>query len=124
MSGPLVLIVEDEPDLAYGLRHELHERGYQAQTALNGLEALGVLQTTQPAAVILDLKLPGMSGVELVQRIKRLRPQTQILVVTGHSVDYGLFVGQLGVAEVLQKPITLETILASLGRFVPLDDEE
>jgi len=119
MPEPTILIVEDEAELAYSLRQALQGRGYRSQTAVNGFEALGILQTTPPAAVILDLNLPGVSGLELLQRIRRLCPESQILVVTAHAQDYSRLVDQLGVAEVLQKPVTLDVLLERITRLVP-----
>ena len=118
-SAPVILIVEDERELAYSLRQALQAKGYQAKTALNGFEALSVLETTQPAAVILDLSLPGLSGLELLQRVRSLAARTKILVVTGHSQEFGHLASQLGVSEVLQKPVTLDVLLASVARLVP-----
>ena len=119
MPEPTILIVEDEAELAYSLRQALQGRGYRSQTAVNGFEALEILQTTPPAAVILDLNLPGVSGLELLQRIRRLAPQSRILVVTAHVQEYGRLVDQLGVAEVLQKPVTLDVLLERITHLVP-----
>lgn len=118
--GPGILIVEDEADLAYALRQTLQACGYRCHTALNGLEALNALQAAAPAAVLLDLSLPGVSGLEFLQRARTRWPQTKVLVVTGHSHDYSHLASQFGVAGILQKPVTLETLLASLTRLVPL----
>lgn len=119
--GPIILIVEDEAELAYSLRQTLQACGYCCRTALNGFEALGALQVAPPpAAILLDLSLPGVSGLELLQQARTRWPQTKVLVVTGHDHDYGHLVSRFGVAEILQKPVRLETLLASVTRLVPL----
>lgn len=118
--SPLILIVEDEADLAYSVRKTLQACGYSCHTALNGFEALAALHAAPPAAVILDLGLPGLSGLEFLRQAMVSWPQTKVLVVTGHSRDYSQLASQLGVAEILEKPVTLETLLASVTRLVPL----
>ena len=118
---PIILIVEDEPKMAYVLRQALQEHGYRPHTALNGFEALSSLQATPPAAVILDLNLPGLSGLELLQRLRQQFPQTKVIILSGHIQEYSQLAGEMGVEEILQKPVRLETLISSVTRLVPLD---
>ena len=119
-SEPVILIVEDEPKMAYVLRQTLQAHGYHAQTALNGFEALSSLQAIQPAAVILDLNLPGLSGLELLQRLREQFPQTKVIILSGHIQEYSQLASEMGVEEILQKPVRLEDIIGSITRLVPL----
>lgn len=119
-SEPVILIVEDEPKMAYVLRQTLQAHGYRSQTALNGFEALSSLQAIQPAAVILDLNLPGLSGLELLQRLRQQFPQTKVIILSGHIQEYSQLASEMGVEEILQKPVRLEDIIGSITRLVPL----
>lgn len=119
-SEPVILIVEDEPKMAYILRQTLQAHGYRPQTALNGFEALSSLQASQPAAVILDLNLPGLSGLDLLQRLREQSPNTKVVILSGHIQEYSQLANELGVEEILQKPVRLEDVVGSIARLVPL----
>ena len=119
MAPPLVLIVQAEAEIAYGLRKILQERGYNARTALSGFEALGIVHTTQPAAILLDLDMPGFSGLKLLQRIQEHAPESRILAVTAHVEEYQNLASKMGVVEVLQKGTPVDTLLSHLISLVP-----
>lgn len=118
-AGKTVLIVEDEAKFANLLRLTLQARGYRCQTALNGFEALDLLRASPPDIVILDLSLPGLSGFDLLQRVRSDAPRTKILVVTGHGQEYSRLASQFGVAQILEKPVSLETFLGAVIRLAP-----
>lgn len=120
--GKTVLIVEDEAKFAAVLRQTLQARGYRCQTALNGFEALDLLRASAPDVVILDLSLPGLSGLDLLQRVRSDAPHTKILVVTGHGQEYSRLANQFGVAQILEKPVSLEMFLDAVLRLAPLSN--
>ena len=114
-----ILIVQGDGDLAYGLRKILQDRGYSARTALSGFEALGIVHTAQPSAILLDLDLPGLSGLKLLQRIREHAPDAKILVVTGHVKEYEHLASKMGVVDVLEKSASQEELLSRLSSLVP-----
>lgn len=116
----LVLIVEDEAKFALVLRQALEARGYQCRTALNGFEALDLVRASAPDAVVLDLSLPGVSGLELLRRIRHSAPQTKIVIVTGHAEEYSRLATQFGVTDIFEKPVALDAFLAAIVRVLPL----
>lgn len=119
-SSPAILIVEDEAKFAGVLRQALQARGYRCSTALNGFEALDLVRASAPEVVVLDLSLPGVSGLELLQRIRHSAPQTKVVIVTGHAEEYSRLASQFGVTEIFEKPVTLDLFLAAIARVLPL----
>ncbi len=132
MEKPLALIVEDEPDIAALYRHVLDMAGYRTEIAFHGQVAVERLANSQPAIVILDLILPGVSGKEilgLIRRDERLN-QTKVIVVTAHA-----HIAESLSAEpdlVLFKPIGIEQFSDLIERFhlkiqyqttIPIEDE-
>src|SRR5512136_270791 len=87
MEKPFVLIVEDERDIAALFRHVMDLAGYRTEVASNGKLALERLATCEPAVVLLDLSLPGISGVNVLQRMRvdeRLK-HVPVVVVTAYA---------------------------------------
>jgi DNA-binding response OmpR family regulator len=88
MNKPVALIVEDDRDIVALFRHVLDIAGYHTEIALNGKEAMSRLETFQPNIVLLDLQLPGLSGMDILTRIRaddRLK-NTPVIVVTAYPV--------------------------------------
>lgn len=87
MSKPVALIVEDDRDIVALFRHVLDIAGYQTEIVLNGKEAMSRLESFQPHIVLLDLQLPGMSGIEILSRMRaddRLR-NVPVIVITAYA---------------------------------------
>src|SRR5713226_6525833 len=106
MSQVKVLIVDDEENERTGLAELIASWGYQTQTAADGLEALQKVDVWSPAIVITDLKMPRMSGVELVQRLAEYPLPVQSVVVTAQgSVDSAVEAMKLGAKDYIEKPI-------------------
>ena len=77
-----ILIVDDEPDLLSILSEELVKRGYQADAAFSGEEAIEKLKENRPDLVLLDIRMPGMGGLEALKRIREIGPDIGVIVVT------------------------------------------
>ena len=115
---PFVLVVDDEPDLVEILTALLNERGFAASGALNGLEALEVLRSVQPDAILLDLDMPKMNGWEFLYRLKAnagLRP-VKIVILTGkdQSADDRRQGLMLGASDYLLKPCAPDEIIRAI----------
>jgi diguanylate cyclase (GGDEF)-like protein len=117
MNKPFALIIEDERDVAALFRHVIDLSGYRTEVALHGQVAVERLSNSQPDIVILDLNLPGVSGIEILNMIhkdKRLR-HTRVIVVTAHAhIADGLPVQP---DLVLLKPISIEQLTSLINRF-------
>jgi two-component system, cell cycle sensor histidine kinase and response regulator CckA len=108
-----VLIVDDEEALRVLLAKALQRKGYQTITAASGLEAIERLRDPAQAydAVVLDLNMPGATGVEVLKIIRACRPQLRVLVVSGHiTPEARAEFAQLGQREFVQKPYNLQEI--------------
>jgi putative nucleotidyltransferase with HDIG domain len=111
-----VLVVDDEP-AARKLLCLILEPDYSCTAASNGAEALAALQREQFDAVISDLQMPGMSGLELLVKVRRERPYVAFLVTTGvDDVDIGVQAMRSGADDYLVKPLLGNAVLASLER--------
>jgi putative nucleotidyltransferase with HDIG domain len=111
-----VLVVDDEP-AARKLLSLILEPAYSSATASNGAEALVALQRGRFDAVISDLQMPGMSGMELLVEVRREHPHIAFLVTTGvDDVDVGVRAMRSGADDYLVKPLLENVVLASLER--------
>lgn len=110
-----VLIVDDEEELVSALGERLNLRGFQAAWATTGADALAYLQGTPCDVVVLDVKMPGLSGLELMMRIKAEHPRLQVILLTGHSSTHDAERGmQLGAFDYLMKPVKIDELVRVL----------
>src|SRR6516225_794747 len=113
-----VLFVDDEKSLQEFMRSELPRLGHEVTVCNNGRAALKVLEKSTFDAAILDLKMPGMSGIELLQYLKQLQPETEAVIQTGFSTqETAIEALRLGAFDYITKPCRLAEIEAILGRI-------
>ncbi len=111
MSGPSVLIVDDERTLARAVRAFLAESGYEAEVAADAETALGVLERLRPDVVFTDVRLPGMSGIDLLRRIREFDPAVPVIIMTAHgTIEGAVEAVKLGAFDYLKKPVDLEEL--------------
>jgi DNA-binding response OmpR family regulator len=116
-----VLIVDDDDHIRSLLRKTLTEEGYDVREAANGSEAILLAQSDQPALVILDVLMPGISGFDVVAALKN-QPETRTLPIMILSIVEDRERGyQLGVDRYLTKPIDAETLLKEINGLVRSD---
>ena len=123
-----VLIVEDDPDIAEGLRYNLEREGLQARVALTGEQGLAAAldQKSPPALVILDVMLPGMSGTELCRRLRRepATRRTPIIMLTARTSEADRVAGlDLGADDYITKPFSVRELLARVRAVLRRADE-
>jgi DNA-binding NtrC family response regulator len=100
-----VLVVDDDEDLLSSLSKVLTRRNMRVCTAMSGEEALVTLSRAHSDVVVLDIKMPGMGGLEALRRIKAMSPKTEVLLLTGHPSTHNAFVGiREGAFDYLLKP--------------------
>lgn len=131
MEGLRVLIVDDEEELVSALVERLKLRGFAAYGVTDGSAALTFLEAEPCDVVLLDVKMPGLGGLEVIRRIKAKDPKMEVILLTGHgsvkSVEDGM---ALGAFDYLMKPVKIDNlvrILAAAGARSPgvgLDTEE
>ena len=106
LSSPKkILIIDDEPDISEMVTEFLLSSGYAAYYALNGPDGLALIEKEKPDVMILDLKMPGMDGIELCRRVKETQPDLDVILMTAYaSMDNVLAAMAAGVYDFLVKP--------------------
>jgi signal transduction histidine kinase len=112
-----ILLVDDEEDIRIVLSVALSDMGYQILTADNGETAWETFTMETPPIVMTDIKMPVMDGIELLQRIKRENPETEVIMITGHG-DMDLAIKSLKhrATDFITKPINIDALEISLKR--------
>ncbi len=112
-----VLIVDDEPVVAALLAESLGLQGHEAIVAHDGQTAIQLIESTALDAVLLDLDLPDLNGVEVLTRTRPTHPTLPVIVLAGRPVAHLVpSAERLGVAAVVEKPIALTRVMDALGR--------
>jgi DNA-binding NtrC family response regulator len=112
-----ILVVDDDAVIREGLRRVLGQEGYQVETQPNGRLALDRMQEAAFALLITDLKMPGMSGLEVLQAVKVLQPEMPVILITGYAaIDNAVEVMRSGAADYLAKPFTNEEIVSKVRK--------
>ncbi len=110
-----VLVVEDDPTVGQYVRRGLEEYGYQADLVTDGLEALRLVAGGNFDLMVLDLRLPGMSGIELVRTLRDRGVTIPVLVLTAQdSIDFKVQALREGADDYVTKPFSFEELLARL----------
>src|SRR5688572_3142461 len=117
-SGELsVLVIEDDSSLLRTLRDILNRRGYHPLTANSAREGLALVEQELPAVALVDLKLPDMDGVEVIDRLTALSQLTQTIVLTGNaSIESALHALRQRTYDYLVKPVPPEKLLTTVDR--------
>jgi len=112
-----VLFVDDEQTLRETMRLELPRLGHEIVVCADGKAAVKELEKSVFDAAILDLRMPGMSGLEVLEHLKKVSPDTEAVVMTGHaSIETATMAMRLGAADYMTKPCKLADIEAVLTR--------
>lgn len=110
-----VLLVDDEEDFVKALAERLRMRDLGSEIALNGEKALEVVEDEVPDVMVLDLRMPGIDGLEVLRRVRKAYPQVQIIILTGHgTVKDEREARKLGAYEYLQKPVDIDVLVKTL----------
>jgi len=111
MSGKSVLVVDDEKNIRLTLAQALEPLGLDVETAVNGEEALQKVEEKAFHLILLDLKMPGVDGMEVLRSLCTLRPEIRIIIITAYgTVENAVDAMKLGVADFIQKPFSPKEI--------------
>jgi two-component system, NtrC family, response regulator AtoC len=127
MSGSTVLIVDDERTLARAVKAFLAESGYEAEVAGDAEKALELVESLRPDVVFADVRLPGMSGIDLLRRIQAFDPAIPVIIMTAHgTIEGAVEAVKLGAFDYMKKPVDLEELklLADRARKTALLKQE
>lgn len=113
----VILVVDDAPPTLEIIRRNLTEKGYQVFTASNVTEAIGIIQRSKIDLVITDLKMPEISGLDLIRHIRENYKDIEVIMITGYpSVESAVEAVKTGAEEYLTKPFTDEELFTAVER--------
>jgi DNA-binding NtrC family response regulator len=119
MQGPRILLVDDEVDILNVLKFVLEKEGFQVDTAQSGEEALRLFEKSHYDIVLSDLKMPGIDGIQLLERVKELSPSTDVVIMTAYaSIDSAVTAIKKGASDYIVKPFINEDVKMRLKRIL------
>ncbi len=115
MAKEKILVVDDEKDVCDFFQDTLPEEGYGVLTALNGKDALALVRRERPDVVLLDVKMPGLNGIEVLEKIKKIDQSIAVVMITGYGdLKTAREAMRLGAFDYVTKPFNLDFIKAVL----------
>lgn len=112
-----VLLVDDEEQFVETLAQRLEARDFAVATAFNGDQALNYIKGKEVDVVVLDVLMPGLSGIDTLREIKRIRPLTEVIMLTGHAtVETAIEGMKLGAFDYLMKPTEIEDLVDKINK--------
>lgn len=122
-SGTLnVLFVDDEEDFVRTLAERMRMREMGGGVALGGEEALEILKEERPDVMVLDLRMPGLDGLDVLRRVKKLYPEISVVILTGHGSEHDEREAlRLGAFDYLRKPVDIDVLMDTVRRAARSD---
>jgi DNA-binding NtrC family response regulator len=115
--GLRVLLVDDEEDYVRTMAERMEMREVGSDVALTGEEALTMLEEDVPDVIVLDLKMPGMGGLEVLEQVRKSHPEVQVIILTGHGSDKEeVEARRLGAFDYLRKPVDINDLMETVRR--------
>ena len=114
-AEPILLLVDDDDTFRLVMGRALRSRGYRVLEAASYNDAVIILRVSPPRYAVIDLRMPGRSGLELLRTIRELRPEARVVVLSGdRSADLEAEATRLGAAKYLAKPLDADELVAAL----------
>jgi len=114
-----VLLIDDEEEFVSTLAERLELREIQALTETDGQTALVRIENDKPQVVVLDIMMPGVSGLDILRHIKRSHPELPVILLTGRgTTNEGIEGMQLGAFDFMMKPVKIEDLISKLFEAV------
>ncbi len=125
--GKQVLVVDDEDRIRQSLNGILKDEGYEVVEVKDGVQALKQIEGDPPDLVLLDIWMPGMDGIETLERMKRQIPNLPVIMISGHAnIELAVKASKLGAYDFIEKPLSLEKVLLAVNNalsFSKLEQE-
>jgi two-component system response regulator RegX3 len=119
MSGPKVLIIEDDESHVFALEVALGREGLVVESVRDGREALAAAERIQPDLILLDVMLPGMSGIDICRELRARSFETPVIIVSSRNEELDVVVGiEVGADDYLGKPYRMRELLARIGALL------
>jgi DNA-binding response OmpR family regulator len=120
-----VLLVDDEEEFVTTLAERLQFREIETILATDGDDALRIISTERPPVVVLDVMMPGIGGLDVLQQIKRSYPQIQVILLTGRgSTNDGIKGMRLGAFDYMMKPVKIEELIQKMKEAYLVSKQE
>src|SRR6185369_4408360 len=114
-----ILVVDDEESIRSSLQGILEDEGYRVSLAVDGEDALSMLQKEIPDLVLLDIWMPRLDGLETLERIKELYPEIAVVMISGHgTIETAVKTTKLGAYDFIEKPLSLEKVLVTVHNAI------
>lgn len=113
-----ILVVDDEKDFVNIIKDYFSNEGYEMLTAHNGEEALNIASQKQPWLMLLDIKMPGINGIEVLKRIRKERIGTKVIIITAYDEENRKIVEDIGVEGFLSKPCGVGMLEEKINQLV------
>lgn len=124
MTEPALLLVDDDPTFCDVLKRAMERRGFHVTVCHSADDASAILASRMPTHAVVDLRMPGRSGLSLVDELRLASPTMRIVVLTGYaSIATAVDAIKLGATHYLAKPADADEILAAFGDSAPAPDE-
>ncbi|UCD18528.1 MAG: response regulator [Candidatus Zixiibacteriota bacterium] len=115
MAAAKVLLVDDEVDFCTVLAERMENRGFQVETAQSGMEAVELVKGKAYDAIVLDLAMPEMDGIETLKALLKINPDLQIILLTGRAtLQKGIEAVKLGAVDFLEKPADIDALVGKI----------
>ena len=119
MAREKILVIDDEPDIGWLFSKILSEEGYKVLTSLNGEEGISKIKKEKPDLIFLDLKLPGMDGIEILKEIRTIDKDLLVIVLTAYeTVKTAVEAMKLGAFDYLSKPVNIDRIKTTIKNAI------
>lgn len=123
MTAATILIIDDEYGIRWALDKALSEEGYTVVKAANGTEGLEAVASQNITMVLLDYKMPGLSGLEVLEQLKKTNPDLPVIFMTGHSsIPTALDSLRMGAIAYITKPFHLADMKATINKVLVKDN--
>ena len=117
MAKERILVVDDEYLIRWSLQQDLAKEGFEVMVAESGEEALRFVRESPPDLVLLDIQMPGIDGIQTLERIKEIDPETVVIMITAYGmVDTAVAAMKLGAHDYINKPYNLEGVKISIRK--------
>ena len=115
MKDMKVLLVDDEEEFVKALAERLKMRELRSDTVLDGEGALSYVEDQEPDVMVLDLKMPGIDGMEVLRQVRKAYPKIQVIILTGHGTEKDEEEAKrLGAFDYLEKPVNLDVLVKKM----------
>ena len=114
-----VLIVDDEVSILQSMSGILEDEGYGVILAESGEEALEKIRKDMPDLILLDIWMPGVNGMDVLDEIKKLYPLVPVIIISGHgTIETAVKATRMGAFDFIEKPLSIERILVSIQNAI------